>query len=683
MNISRLLLLLPVFTFTSIISFAQEKPRDSIQFQLETIEIEATRVSSNFQSSALPVTVLKPKVADNTGIGLRPVISGIPGLFVMNANNFAQDLRIAIRGFGSRSAFGIRGIKIVVDGVPETTPDGQGQLDNLDLYVMEKMEVVRGAASSLYGNASGGVIYINSQQQIDTGFVELNAALGSFGIQRYDAAYGYSGEKFQAIVHGSHASGNGYREQSGFENNIFHAGWQWDIGKGSQLSGSLNLTNAPIGDDPGGLKLEDVEVDRRQARELNVLYKAGEAVTQFKGSLSFDNKLGDRSGLKLYGFGNSRSFDGRLPFEVGGIVDLDRFYYGQGGQFSLKNVKENRVDNYLIGYDLAFQKDERQRFRNLEGIAGDQTLDQTEQFNNQAAYAIGKWTFPRWFAEQSVRLDLNQLKNTDHFLEDGDDSGEINLSNVNFSTGVGIFLGPNLTLVSRYGTAFETPALSELSANPTGTGGFNKNLSPQSSTTLEFGFKGNWRRHFFELTWFDIQVENEILPYELEEFPGRTFYNNSGKTSRTGIELAHNKSWFSFLSTKISYTWSDFEFEEYLVGGNDFSQFRLPGIPEHMFSWQVDLNHPWLNAQFRGQHYSTMWADNANSEQVNPFSLLDFSVFRTFKKVKFELTPYLHIENLLNVDYFDNIRINAFGGRYYEPGPGRQFRAGIKMRFLN
>lgn len=661
---------------------AGQLSKDTLQISIDEVEINATRLNSVFSSSTLPVSVLEPQPVNKSGISLKPMIDGTPGVFVMNANNYAQDLRIAIRGFGSRSAFGIRGIKIVVDGVPETTPDGQGQLDNLDLYVMEKMEVVRGAASSLYGNASGGVIYINSQQEIDTGFVELNAALGSFGIQRYDAAYGYSGQKFQAIVHGSHASANGYREQSGFENNIFHAGWRWDIGKGSKLSGSFNLTNAPVGDDPGGLKLEDVEIDRRQAREANVLYKAGEAVTQIKGSLSFDKKLGERSGLKLYGFGNSRSFDGRLPFEFGGIVDLDRFYYGQGGQFSMKNVKENRVDKYLIGYDLAFQTDERQRFRNLEGTPGGQTLDQTEQFNNQAAYAIGKWTFARWFAEQSVRLDLNQLKNTDHFLEDGDDSGEINLSNVNFSTGVGVFLGSNLTLVSRFGTAFETPALSELSANPSGTGGFNKDLSPQSSATLEFGFKGNWRRHFFELTWFNIQAENEILPYELEAFPGRTFYNNSGKTHRTGIELAHKKSWFPFLSTTISYTWSDFKFEEYLVDGTDFSQLGLPGIPEHMFSWQVDLNHSWINAQLSGQHYGMMWANNANTEEVKSFSLLDFSVFRTFKRVKFELTPYLQIENLLNIDYFDNIRINAFGGRYYEPGPGRQFRAGLKMRFL-
>ncbi|KAA3634825.1 MAG: TonB-dependent receptor [Bacteroidetes bacterium] len=681
MDTSRLLTFLLIFCAIGKLD-AQESASDTIKYDLEPIQIEAVKLSSNFQSSAMPVSLLKPKLSDNTGIGLKPLISGTPGLFAMNANNYAQDLRIAIRGFGARSAFGIRGIKIVVDGVPETTPDGQGQLDNLDLYVMDKVEVVRGAASSLYGNASGGVIYINSQQEIDTGFVELNAGLGSFGIQRYDAAYGFSGEKFQAILHGSHAKAEGYREQSGFENNVFHGGWTWNINESSQLSGTLNYTNAPVGDDPGGLKLEDVSEDRRQAREANVLYKAGEAVTQLKGNLSFDKNLGDRSNLKLYGFANQRTFDGRLPFEFGGVIDLDRFYYGQGGQFTYKNIGENLVANYLVGYDLAFQSDDRKRFRNLQGEQGDQTLDQTERFNNQALYAIGKWTFTRWFAEQSVRLDINQLKNQDHFLEDGDDSGEINLSNVNFSTGVGIFLTSDITLVGRYGTAFETPTLSELSANPTGAGGFNEELSPQSSATLEFGIKGNWRNNLFELTWFDIKVKDEILPYELEDFPGRTFYNNSGKTSRTGIELAHSKRWLPFLSTQISYTWSDFKFEEYNVDGTDFSQLQLPGIPANMLSWRVETDHSFINASLSGQHYGAMWADNANTEEVKAFSLLDFSAFHTFKKSKFEVTPYFHIENLLDVEYFDNIRINAFGGRYYEPGPGRQFRMGVKVKVL-
>ncbi len=681
MDISRLLAFL-FFIGTIVRLDAQETTLDTMKYELETVQVEAVKLSSNFQSSTMPVSLLKPRLSDNTGIGLKPIISGTPGLFAMNANNFAQDLRIAIRGFGSRSAFGIRGIKIVVDGVPETTPDGQGQLDNLDLYVMEKIEVVRGAASSLYGNASGGVIYINSQQEVDTGFVELNAALGSFGIQRYDAAYGVSGKKFQAILHGSHAKAAGYREQSGFENNVFHGGWKWDVNENSRLSGTLNFTNAPVGDDPGGLKPEDVSEDRRQAREANVLYNAGETVSQFKANLSFDKKLGDRSTLKLYGFANKRDFDGRLPFEFGGTIDLDRFYFGQGAQFSYKNIAKSFVGNYLVGYDLAFQSDDRRRFRNLEGERGDQTLDQTERFNNQALYAIGKWTFTRWFAEQSVRLDVNQLKSMDHFLEDGDDSGEINLSNVNFSIGLGIFLTPDITLVGRYGTAFETPTLSELSANPTGAGGFNKELSPQSSVTLEFGIKGNWRKNLFELTWFDIQVKDEILPYELEDFPGRTFYNNSGKTSRTGIELAHSKQWLPFLSTQISYTWSDFKFEEYRVDGTDFSQLQLPGIPTNMLSWRVETDHSFISASLSGQHYGAMWADNANTEEVKAFSLLAFSAFRTFQKSKFEVTPYIHIENLLDVDYFDNIRINAFGGRYYEPGPGRQFRVGVKVRVL-
>ncbi len=663
--------------------FGQQLMEDSLKVDLTTVDVSATRLSTTFRSSAIPISVLKPDFTQKVGVGLKPMIDGTPGIFVMNANNYAQDLRIAIRGFGARSAFGIRGIKIVVDGVPETTPDGQGQLDNLDLFMIERLEIVRGAASSLYGNASGGVIYINSRNQVDTGFVEIHSGFGSFGLQRYDAAYGYSGKKFQAVAHASHARAEGYRQQSGFENNIFHFGWDWTMDKDARLSGTVNYTNAPLGDDAGGLTLEEVEKDRSMARTANVIYKAGETVSQVKANIAFDKKWGDRSSVKLYAFGNSRSFDGRLPFEFDGLIDLDRFYFGQGGHFTLKNNSKKHVDSYLLGYDLTFQKDDRKRYRNLEGEKGDQTLDQTEGFNNQAIYAIGKWTFTRWFAEQSLRVDFNQLKNTDHFLQNGDDSGLINLSNLNFSTGMGFFISSNITLVGRYGTAFETPALSELSANPAGTGGFNGSLSPQSSATLEFSIKGNLRSHLWELTWFDINVKEEILPYELEAFPGRTFFSNSGQTDRKGIELAHAKNWTRYLSSKLAYTFSDFRFEQYNFDGQDYAGLQLPGIPKHMFSWQLDLTHGWIHANLKGQHFSAFFADNGNTEEVARYSLVDISLYRKFRVKSWEVTPYLNVENLFNAEYFDNVRINAFGGRFYEPGPTRQFRAGVKVRVLS
>ncbi|MCB0650653.1 MAG: TonB-dependent receptor [Saprospiraceae bacterium] len=675
-NFSMLLL----FSTLYVSMFAQPAGPDTMQVELNPIMVSATRLGSRFESSVLPVTVIQPRLVDNTGISLHSMICGMPGVFVMNANNYAQDLRISIRGFGARSAFGIRGIRIVVDGIPETTPDGQGQLDNLDLYAIGKVEIVRGAASSLYGNASGGVIYISSMQDVDSTFAEVNAGLGSFGLRKLDAIFGYVGKKNKAILHGSHAGAEGYREQSGFENNVFQMNWTRSGNKNTRWAGIINYTDAPRGDDAGGLNQEEVAANRRQARDVNVIYQAGESIRQLKGSLSFDKDLGGGAAIRLYGFGNGRSFEGRLPLKAGGWVGLQRVYYGQGGYYALQKIRENRVENYQLGYDVLFQKDDRIRFDNLEGVKGDRNFDQSEQFNNQAVFALAKWTFPRWFAEQSLRADFNQMINTDHFLEDGDDSGMINLSNVSFSSGLGFFVNSQVTLVARYGTAFETPALSELSANPTGGGGFNESLLPQSSATLEFGLKGHWRRHWFDLTWFDVRVKDEILSYELEAFPGRTFYRNSGITRRSGVELAHSRSWNKKWTTRLSYTFSDLKFERYLFDGTDLAGLKLPGIPRHMFSWQIDFMPAFVKVNLKGQHYSQFWAENLNTVEVEHYALIDLSLYRTLKTNKFEITPYLHIENVWNADYFDNIRINAFGGRYYEPGPGRQFRIGVKFR---
>jgi len=234
-------------------------------------------------------------------------------------------------------------------------------------------------------------------------------------------------------------------------------------------------------------------------------------------------------------------------------------------------------------------------------------------------------------------------------------------------------------LFANFSTAFETPALSELSADPLGTGGFNNDLKPQKSTTYEMGWRIKKADVETELVVFWIKTKDELTPYELAAFNGRTFYQNAGSTDRKGVEFFHKRKLSTYLTARISYTFADLKFDAFLTENNDFSGNVLPGIPKHTSYGQLNYTGPAWQGQLALQYRGDFFADNSNAVAVDNVLLIDLSLQRTITLQKTRLTPYFGIQNLMNQDYFDNIRINAFGGRFYEPAAGRQLYLGIKF----
>ena len=263
-------------------------------------------------------------------LSLQEYLVAVPGLFTQNANNYAQDLRISLRGFGARAAFGIRGIKLIVDGIPETTPDGQGQLDNLPLGLLSSVEVLRGPSASLYGNASGGVLYLNTLDQLENETIQLQSRLGAYGFQSYQLNTSLKGKKTIALLHINRTKTDGFRQNSGFEQTLFNTKIKHRLSPKSKLQLQLNYTDSPRAEDAGGITLEDTEADWSQARQRNVAYDTYESVNQFKSGLRWQQDWGDQWNLDTYGFYTFRDFYGKLPFENGGIIDLTRNYYGFG-----------------------------------------------------------------------------------------------------------------------------------------------------------------------------------------------------------------------------------------------------------------------------------------------------------------------------------------------------------------
>lgn len=651
---------------------------------LAPIQINATRISTTKlkQPYAIASYQATPIQQTRQQVSLQEYINHIPGVFSLNANNYAQDLRISIRGFGSRAAFGIRGVKIIVDGIPETTPDGQGQIDNINLGIIQRIEVLKGPSSALYGNASGGVINIQTQEKLDHNFLEGSTTFGSYGLQQYQLKAGVKFDKTKLIAQGTHTTSTGYRAQSELKNTNINLRLFHELSAKSKLDWQINYANSPEANDPGGINLEDAMTDRRQARQRNVDFNAGESITQFKVGGRYRHELDTKKSLQLYGFYANRDFEGLLPFENGGWVALQRNYFGQGGHYKIKSTVQEGENTLLLGYELAYQQDNRQRFLNQEGIRGGSTLDQIETFSTAGIYVLDHFQYEKWLVTAGLRLDLNHLEVADELLVDGSQSGDLDVSRLNPSIGINYELQRDLHVYGSYRSSFETPSLSELSANPSGAAGFNTSLKPQKSDNYEIGLKGVIAQVFdFDVTLFHIDTRNDLVPFEVAAFPGRSFFRNAGSTSRDGVEVSTQYLLTNHLTIKGSYALSSFKYKDYLLPSGDFEDNSLPGIPEHSASFiSTYASENGFYTRFQHRYVGQLFLNDANDVHTDGYHLTDLSVGYRLKVKGMTLLPFFGVNNIFGTRYNDNVRINAFGSRYYEPAPDTNVYGGIRVR---
>lgn len=644
---------------------------------IDDIIVSATRLPSEYESSIYSNTVID--IAERQPFlqlrSLSEQLDIVPGVYMTNDHNYAQDQRITIRGFGARSAFGIRGIKLIVDGIPETTPDGQGQLDNLMLSDISSLQVLHGPSGSLYGNASGGVISINTTDPLLANPLEVSFRMGSYGLRNTALKLGTHNKTTGITGALMHQTSAGYRvhSESSQLNLALKAAHKTDK---SRLNFAFHYTNSPKGQDPGGINLSDVTEDRRSARPNNVNFNSGESITHWKSSLNYRTCISSNLDFESYGFISGRNFEGRLPFGNGGWIDLSRFYYGVGSYLSSSGQIGNGVNKFQVGFDIAEQSDDRDRFVNMNGEKGGATLAQNESFGSIGLYLIDQLTVGGWSIRAALRYDRNRLEVADIFLENGDDSGSSRLNNFNPALGVNYNFSKDQYVYASYSTSFETPTLSELSSNPEG-GGFNDALVPQSARNLEFGLRGQLnKKASYDIAIFNITTENEVLPYELEAFPGRVFFRNAGSTNRVGVESKlgydFNESW----NLESSYAYSSIKFDEYIRDGVSFSGNRLPGLPQHQFAFATAFSKRGYTGRLHLDHAGTLFANDDNTVEVNGRTRLNLSISRKWNLEKVDFQLFVSANNILGSEYFDNIRINAFGSRYYEAAPGRLIMIG-------
>ena len=656
-----------------IILFALLFQVNLLGFNSDTLELETVQLKSvliNQSNPALTVSNISYKENEIRPINFQDAIEFSPSVWVTNSENQAQDNRMSIRGFGARSAFGIRGIKIVLDDIPLTTPDGQSQVDNIPFDLIQNIEILKSLSSTRHGNASGGVVYVNTFSELSSvQGVFLKLSFGTHGYKTKEATYSKKRDKSSTILRISQAESNGYREHSSYKNKSFFFKHTIDLEKVKLKINSLYF-DSPYAFDPGGLTIESVNENSTQARDRNVLFDAQESVKQLQAGLALDWKTAAGT-VKSSLYYSNRDFIGLLPFTNGGYVELNRDFAGL--ELSL-NSRFNEFE-WMFGASAQSQADDRKRFQNNEGVKGEMAMDQLESFDSYGMFALGSLNKPKYSLQAGVRFDVHQISMDDNF---GLDQQYVDYSSrlSAYSPNIGFIynLNKNDELYANYGSSYETPSLSELSANPDGSG-FNNQLSPMVSNGFDIGYRKSTRRLSYSFTAFHIDTKDEIVRYELEGFEGMNFYKNLGLSKRYGIEFEGNHRLGKHHIVKASYTQAKYEFENQGVKG------ELAGIPKSNLEFEWLYNKNGFNFKLDFKQVSSMFADNNNEVKVPSYALANIAVKNNFNIKGFSLNLGLQIRNLFDEKYYDNIRTNAFGNRFYEPASLRQFIFSINTIF--
>jgi len=628
-------------------------------------------------------------------LSLDETLAQVPGLAVSNRNNPSQDPRISIRGFGARSAFGVRGIRVLRDGIPLTLPDGQTPVDYLDLESVGRVEVLRGSASSLYGNAGGGVVDIRSS---DPARVPLLAEgrwwTGSYGNRRI---VGKASGTLQRVAYQGNVArteSTGFRDYS--RQRVTNA-FARAILQGSAGTVALQFLgmSTPLAENPGALTAAQMSTDPGLADPLSIRKRARKEVSQSQLGVTA-RRSGERVDAEAFGYVGTRALDNPLAFAV---VDVQRTASGVGLRGGLAHHLFGIEQRVTAGAELQLQNDQRRNFTNCNDVPapttpsatcpvpgverGTVTLDQRELVSSIGAYLrdeiqIGE----RVILTGGVRADRIRFEVEDHLIDaaNPDDSGERSLGAVSPMIGLLAMLSSTHSAYANVSSAFETPTATELGNQPSGAAGINRDLKPQRSVTYETGLKG---LTFFGLQYnasvFTTRVVDELIPFDIPASNGRRYFRNAGRTSRRGVELGIAAA-RGPLEVGAAYTYADYRFKDFTVGTTQYAGNRIPGIPRQLLQGSVGLRGSLGALVTEATVADRVFVNDPNSESAPGYAVFNarFTTGLTASRTGAELT--LGVSNLFDRQYASSVSVNAAAGKFYEPAAGRALFLGVGLR---
>ncbi len=673
------------------------------------VVVSATRVEQN--SFDLPVSidaVGREQLQDGQlQVNLSESLGRVPGLVVQNRQNYAQDLQISSRGFGARASFGVRGLRIYADGIPATMPDGQGQVSHIDIGSAERIEVMRGPFSALYGNSSGGVISVFTEDGRPGFGVEPSLTLGSFDTRRYAIKAGGENGALNYLVSASAFRTDGYRDHSAAKRDTANAKLRWSPAADTRVTLVLNAVDMPDIQDPLGLDRASYQSNPQQATAVAYQFNTRKSARQSQFGVVLEQKVGAGNTATLSFYRGKRA---TTQFQAittgaqapathpGGVIDLDRDYWGLDARLNhRRSIGSGRLS--LTG-GISYDKlDEARRgYQNFigaqTGVLGALRRDEDNRIHNFDQYLQAEWEpSPAWLLHAGARHSMVKVSSKDKYIvgTNVDDSGSVDYAATTPVLGITWRATPSLNVYASAGRGFETPTMNELSYRATGSGP-NFALKPARSDNLELGLKGLLGESAqFTAAVFSVKTTDELVT--LQNTGGRAVFQNVGGTKRDGFELSVAGEIGKGLRYGVSYSQLRAVYAEAfrsctgtpcaapntaVAAGNS-----IPGIPRSAFAAEVAWTHPatGFSSAFEVRSVSKVYVNDTNSDAAEAYAVANLRLGFKQSAAGWTLKEFLRIDNLGDRKYSGSVIVNEGNSRFFEPAPGRSYLLGVSGSF--
>lgn len=674
---------------------------------LDEVVVSATRSEQKTFDAPGAIQAVGAEVIKEAGpqINLSESLNRVPGVVVLNRQNYAQDLQLSIRGFGARSQFGIRGVRLIVDGIPATIPDGQGQGSTVSLSSAERIEVLRGPLSQLYGNSAGGVVQVFTANGPKIPMGEVDLVFGSNATRRSSVRTGGESGSVNWMADYTVFKTDGFRDHSAAERKQFNTKWNFALGEKTKLSLIANIFDQPVSQDPIGLTRAEYTANSRQTNPIATSQDGGKSVKQNQYGAVLDHRFDADSKLTARLYSGTRDVYAKLTLpssaiptspqnavtSAGGILSLDRDYSGLGIQYA-KRIKLGEESSLLatIGYDYDTMREVRKGYLNAAGVQGAlkrNELDtvKSENFYAQANWAINsKWTVIAGASATSVRFNV-----ADSFIATGnpDDSGSVKYSGTNPVLGATYHLNDSTNLYVNWGRGIETPTFTEL-AYRVGGSGPNFGLQAARSRHIEAGAKFKLdNNHRVDFAVFSINNAGELSVDT--NAGGRSTFKNVGDTRREGIELAYSGRLSDSVTAYASVTALDARFLDSFVsnGVTVAAGKKLPGTPPTSafaeLAWRPKLTGAWngLSTAVEMVHRGKLFVNDANTDAADGATTFNLRAGLQQKVGQWSFRQLLRVDNVANKTYAGSVIVNEGNSRFFETAPGRTWMMSLTARY--
>ncbi|MGZ5203458.1 MAG: TonB-dependent receptor family protein [Caldimonas sp.] len=640
-------------------------------------------------------------------VNISESLGGVPGLLARDRQNYAQDVQISVRGFGARSTFGIRGVRLYVDGIPATLPDGQGQISNVDLGSADRIEVLRGPFSALYGNSSGGVIQVFSEEGRGAPTLGASVSGGSDGALRFGVKAAGSSGSLGYLVSGSDFRTDGYRDHSAVERRLGNVKLTWkpdDAGKFTLVANSVAL---PKAQDPLGLTRAQFQADPRGVDQVAIDFDTRKTVDQTQLGLIYERRLDAVNSLRVLLYGghrNTAQFQAiptgaqGSPLHPGGVIALARDYDGTDLRWTVQTRLNDAPFSVVGGIAYDALAEHRQGYQNfigaVTGVQGALRRDEDNDVSNFDQYLQASWQFAApWTLNAGLRHSSVRFVSTDHYIvgKNLDDSGSARYAATLPVLGLMFAASESVHVYATAGRGFETPTLNELAYRPDGTSGLNFALRPARSDSFELGVKtrdARWGE--FNVALFETRTHDEIVTQT--NSGGRSTFQNAGATRRRGLEAAWARDLRENLRAQVAYTYLDARYVDPfqtctatpcasanvpIAGGN-----RIPGIARSALygalAWAPPLG--WRGG-IEGRALSRVWVNDLNNDAASGFAIASANLGYVAQIGHWNLSGFGRVDNLFGRKYAGSVIVNEGNSRFFEPAPGRTWTAGVSASF--